>query len=66
LVEKLFYTVREVSNTLGITEYSVREWLKTGKIIIPRNCQSWQNAATRGHHNSAWGGPSTAVYLYYT
>lgn len=37
-----FYTVAEAAEILGLSEYTIRDWLKTGKLIGKRDGKFWR------------------------
>lgn len=37
-----FYTVAEAAEVLGLSEYTIRDWLKTGKLIGKRDGKFWR------------------------
>jgi excisionase family DNA binding protein len=39
---QLFYTVKEAAEILGISEFTVRVWLRDGKIIGKRVGRLWR------------------------
>ena len=40
--EKLFYTVREAAQILGVKEFTIREWLNKGKLKGKRFGRLWR------------------------
>lgn len=40
--EKLFYTVEEAAQMLGIAEFTVRKWLRDGKLAGKRVGRFWR------------------------
>jgi len=40
--EKLFYTVEEAAQMLGIAEFTVRKWLRDGKLTGKRVGRFWR------------------------
>ncbi|MEG1501966.1 MAG: helix-turn-helix domain-containing protein [Synergistaceae bacterium] len=38
----LFYTVSEAAEILGLSEYTIREWLKNGKLAGKRVGKFWR------------------------
>ena len=39
---ELFYTVSEAAKVLSLSEYTIRDWLKTGKLQGKREGKFWR------------------------